>query len=172
MNWLGEIVQKNVGKNDIVLDLGCGIMQATTGIYDGKKSLKCKTILGVELVEKYLDRVKQHYPTVKMNVMDTDKFVDGSYDVVICLDVLEHLEMPYAMELLREMKRIARNKVLVYTPRNFDHNGDNVNNAWGMGENQLQHHHCLVTEKMLNDLGYRTVITKIDKNILGIWANE
>ena len=172
MNWLGKIIQSNIHKNDIVLDLGCGIMQATTGIYDGKKSLKCRTILGVEMVEKYLDKVKPYYPTVKLNVKDTNRFVDDSYDVVICLDVLEHLELQYAVELLKEMKRIARKKVIIYTPKSFDHNGDNISNAWGLGENHLQQHHCLVTEKILNDLGYRTAITEIDHNILGVWTNE
>ena len=30
MNWLGKLIQKHVNSNDTVLDLGCGIMQATT----------------------------------------------------------------------------------------------------------------------------------------------
>ena len=152
-----------------MLDLGCGIMQATTGIYDGKKSLKCKTILGVELVEKYLDKVKISYPTIKTDVLNTKIFHDESYDVVLCLDVLEHLKKDDMIFLLSEMKRITRKKVIVYTPKEFDSNGDNIHDAWGLGENKLQQHQCLVTENTLHDRGYSVKITDIDNNILGIY---
>lgn len=171
MNWLGKKIQKHIHKNDIVLDLGCGIMQATTGIYDGKKSIKCKTILGVELVEKYLDRVKFHYPTINLDVRHSNYFPDQSFDVVLCTDVLEHLPENDMIELLQDMRRIARKYVIVYTPKEFNHNGDNVENAWNMGENKLQQHQCLVSEELLNNLGYMTEITDIDHNIFGVWKN-
>lgn len=169
MNWLGKKISKYIHKNDIILDLGCGIMQATTGIYDGKKSIKCKTILGVELHDVYLDKVKLYYPTIKMNVLDIHRFVDNSYDVILCIDVLEHLELDDATYLLKQMKKIARRTVIIYTPREFDYNGDNTSNAWGLGENKLQGHKSLITEKLLNELGYHTEITDIDSNILGVY---
>jgi hypothetical protein len=74
------------------------------------------------------------------------------------------------MFVVRQMKRTARKHVIIYTPKEFDENGDNIHNAWNMGENKLQEHQCLVTEKMLNQLGYETEITNIDHNILGVWS--
>ena len=169
MNWMGEKIKKYVNKKDIVLDLGCGIMQATTGIYDGKKSLKCKTILGVELVEKYIDKVKYHYPTIRTDVRDTDLFMDDSYDVVICTDVLEHLPLTKSIDLLKEMKRITRHTVIIYTPKEYEENGDNVENAWNLGRNILQHHKCLITPEILKSEGYSVEVTKIDGNLFGVW---
>ena len=69
------------------------------------------------------------------------------------------------------MKQIARRKVIVYTPRNWDENGDNISNAWGLGHNDLQKHQCLVPIELLNNLGYKTQITEIDGNILGVYPN-
>ena len=37
MNWLGHVVQKYITIDDSVLDLGCGIMQATTNVLETTK---------------------------------------------------------------------------------------------------------------------------------------
>lgn len=168
MNWLGEIIKHHISKNDIVLDLGCGIMQATNDTIS-KGKIKCKTILGVELVPKYLDRIKDQYPTIKTNVLDTKLFIDNSFDVVLCLDVLEHLKLSDAVFVLNEMKRISRKKVIIYTPLEYKPNDQPENGAWGMGENVLQKHQCLITTNLLHDLKFKTQITKIDNNILGVY---
>ena len=185
MNWLGKLIKQHVDKTDTVLDLGCGIMQATTNILESRslrkpkgllkslvnreKNLECKTILGVELVDKYLDRIKIKYPTIKTDVRNTYLFVDNSFDVIICTDVLEHLVIDDAIKLLKEMKRIARKKVVIYTPLKWDSNGDNVENAWGMGENKLQSHKSIIPRGILHDLGYETLLTKTDGNIFGVY---
>ncbi len=170
MNWLGKKISKHISELDTVLDLGCGIMQSTTGIYDNKESMECRTILGVELVKKYLDKVKYHYPTIRSDVLHSDElFVDDSYDVVLCLDTLEHLDLGGAVYLLKEMKRIARRIVIIYTPLKFDKNGDNVDNAWGIGENELQKHNCLITPDILDKMGYKNEITEIEGNLFGVY---
>ena len=61
MNWLGHLVQKEVSIFDTVLDLGCGIMQATGG-------LQARSILGADLVDAYLDQIKKHVATVKISM--------------------------------------------------------------------------------------------------------
>ena len=186
MNWLGKLIKQHVDKNDTVLDLGCGIMQATTNILEVRslrkpkgllkslanreKTLECKTILGVELVDKYLDRIKTKYPTIKTDVRNTELFVDNSFDVVICTDVLEHLVVDDAIILLKEMKRIARKKVVIYTPLKWNSNGDNVENAWGMGENKLQGHKSVIPIDVLHNLSYTTTLTEIDGNIFGVYT--
>ena len=154
MNWLGDEIQKYVSHDDIVLDLGCGIMQATSDTIT-KGSLSCKTILGVEIVEKYVDRIKEKYPTIIGNVTDTSMFANDSFDVVICIDVLEHLEKEEALHVIGEMQRIARKHVIVYTPREFKANEENEDNAWGMGKNEYQLHKCLVDENNLTSLGFK-----------------
>jgi len=145
-------------------------MQATTDIYDGKKTMKCKTILGVELVEKYLDKVKFYYPTIKTDVLKApDLFMNNSYDVILCLDVLEHLNLSGSLYLLEQMKRITRHTVIVYTPLKFDENGDNIENAWNMGRNEFQKHKCLITSDHLDTLGYKHEVTETDGNLFGVY---
>ena len=40
-------------------------------------------------------------------------FKDGEFDVVSCLDVLEHLDPPDTIPALREMRRVAKRAVIV-----------------------------------------------------------
>lgn len=136
-NWLGGLIQKEITVNDTVLDLGCGIMQATYPV-------TCKSILGVDIWQKYLDFMKDKIPTVKMDMSEIDRFMDNSYDVVLCLDVLEHLEYDLALQVLDDMKDICRKKVIIYTPRHFDKNEQNPEGAWGLGENKHQQHISLI----------------------------
>jgi len=169
MNWLGKIVSSHIDKNDIVLDLGCGIMQATTGFLDGGKSVKCKTILGVELIEKYLDVIKKTYPTIKNDVRNTHLFMDDSFDVVLCIDIIEHLEPEDAHYLIDEMKRIARKKVIIYTPSKWITNEENIDNAWGLGENQYQKHLSYITPKEYEKMGFVVSFPEPDKNTFAVW---
>jgi len=153
MNWLGDSIQKHVRRNDIVLDLGCGIMQATSDTMSSG-SLSCSTILGVDIVEKYIDVIKKKYPTIVCSVTNTSIFSDRSFDVVLCIDVLEHLDLKDALYLISEMKRIARRSVIVYTPREFHSNEENEDDAWGMGSNPYQLHRCVLDEDTLMSLGF------------------
>jgi len=191
MNWLGRIIQNEIKSNDIVLDIGCGIMQATTDVlnnvkfgskryfadilnykmrYSLKGNLKCKSILGCDIWDKYLELISKRYPTVKLSTNELFKFVDNSYDVVICLDVLEHLELSTAMITLEQMKRIARKKVIIYTPSNWSKNEENVSNAWEMGNNPYQQHKCLISSDILERLGFNVSFPEPDKNTLGIFT--
>lgn len=190
MNWLGKIIQKEIKPDDIVLDLGCGIMQATTDVtnkdsrqarkifdklgYDMNHSLsgnlKCKTILGCDIWEPYLKVVSRRYPTIKLTMSELDKFIDNSYDVVMALDVLEHLKLEDAQAVIDHMKRITRSKVIIYTPSKLISNEENIDNAWNMGKNQYQIHQCFLEPDNLSALGFRVSFPEPDKNTLGIFT--
>jgi hypothetical protein len=43
-------------------------------------------------------------------------FTDGSFDTVLLIEVVEHLEHERAMALIHEAKRVARKRVIVSTP--------------------------------------------------------
>lgn len=161
-NWLGEIVQENITPEDIVLDLGCGIQQANDEI-------KCKYILGVDIWEVYLNHIKNNIPTCKISMDETDRFMDKSYDVVLCLDVVEHLEYDLALKVLDECKRIARRKVIIYTPNEFKNNDQLPEGAWGLGENKYQKHLCLIEKFDLLSRGY-TVDNPMGDGYLAVWV--
>ena len=184
MNWLGAIIQNYINSSDVVLDIGCGIMQATTDVIEkhpkpsifeklkGKKTipanLDCKMMVGVDIWGKYLEKNKDRYVVLKTNVENTGIFLDNSFDVVISLDVLEHIEEETSIRLLNEMERIARKKVIIYTPKQFELNEKNEENAWEMGENPFQLHKSLIKPEIFEKRGYKVIFPEPDKNTLAI----
>lgn len=187
MNWLGEIIQKHVSPEDTVLDLGCGIMQATTDSMTKTKGnggritkhlhsrppdvIKCKSLLGCELVEKYLDKAKNYFPVIKFDLNDLKSFElfrNKSFDVIICLDVIEHIEYQQALKIIGQMERIARKKIIIYTPSEFKSNEENVEDAWGLGENPFQEHKCFIPATRFESWGYRVSFPEPDKNTLAV----
>ena len=161
MNWLGEIVQRNTKQSDTVLDLGCGIQQAINNI-------KAKSVLGVDIWDVYLNEIKDNIQTVRISMSELDRFMDKSYDLVICLDVVEHLEKELALKVLDECKRICRRMVIIYTPSEFKDNMGAVENAWDLGYNEHQKHLCLLDMTDFKSRGYSTSMVT-DNGILATW---
>lgn len=180
MNWLGEIVQKHVLPNYTVLDIGCGIMQATTDSLTKTKkrrftnmpdNIKCKSLLGLDITNKYLEVAKKYFPVMKFdirNIKSFDVFMDKSFDVVMALDVLEHVEEQTALRIMGQMERIARKKIIIYTPSKFETNEEHVEEAWGLGSNPFQEHHCFITASRFERLGYNVTMPPPDRNTLAI----
>ena len=150
INRVGNTIQTSIGLDDTVLDLGCGIMQAS---YD----LRCKSILGVDIHKPYIQKISELWPTVQLGLDELDRFVDKSYDVVIALDILEHLDKSMIRIVLENMKRICRKKVIIFTPSIFKDNKEAVKDSWGMGECNYQEHKCLVPKELLSELGYEVI---------------
>jgi 2-polyprenyl-3-methyl-5-hydroxy-6-metoxy-1,4-benzoquinol methylase len=161
MNWLGELIQKDVTSNDTVLDLGCGIMSATDGMI-------CKSVLGVDVFEKYLNHIKSDYNTVRLSMNETDRFMDKSYDIVLCLDVLEHLDHELSKHILNECVRIARKKVIIFTPSIHKDNSDAENNAWGLGKCSYQKHISVTDINDLLTLGFKVKDPMDDNSYYGV----
>ena len=192
MDWLGKIIQKHVNSQDTVLDLGCGIMKSTTDILEvidrdkysnlawkkrkiihflqnSPKIIQCKSLLGCDIWPKYLDISKQYFSVVKLGMGELDRFVDNSFDVVLCIDVLEHLSLDDAISAIEHMKRIARKTVMIYTPSKFETNEEHVENVWNLGKNQFQRHQCFLNPDKLKELGFMISFPEPDKNTLAIF---
>lgn len=190
MNWLGEIIQNNVMPYHTVLDIGCGIMQATTDsltktqkhgnklsrklgtVINMSDNLRCKSLLGCDITEKYLDKAKKYFPVIKLDLRNSNNlniFMNKSFDVVMCLDVLEHIEYNTSIKIIGHMERIARKKIIIYTPKVFEENtNENIENAWDMGENQYQKHISWISPDRLKSWNYRVSFPEPDKNTLAI----
>jgi len=161
MNWLGDIVQRHVTSSDTLLDLGCGIMFPSDEV-------TCKAIVGVDVFPRYLEHIRDRCCTIRLGLDETDRFADNSYDVVICLDVLEHLDKPLAITVLRECIRICRKFAIVFTPVEFSDNEQEEEGAWGLGPNEYQRHVCLITSTDLSYHGYK--VTEINDGLLGVFS--
>ncbi|MFX1387170.1 MAG: oligosaccharide flippase family protein, partial [Promethearchaeota archaeon] len=100
-----------------ILDVGCG---SDSPIKQFSKKLYC---VGVDMYEPWLDKAKKlkiHNEYYKMNVLKIDeKFEENSFDCVIALDLIEHLTKKEGIVLLEKMKKIAKKRVIIFTPNEF-----------------------------------------------------
>ena len=156
MKTLKELVRQHVNKDDSVVDFGCGIQNHTL-------DLQCKSYLGVDAYTPYLEKVRFR-PTLKMDIAYCDPFfIDKSYDVVLCLDVIEHLEMNQAVIVLNTFKRIASKKVVIFTTDGFVKQEDG--HGWGSNNPEWQKHRCGFSQNDLTNLGF-----KVTKELGGLFA--
>lgn len=87
MNWFGDFVQTQIDPENTVLDLGCGIMQATLDVLPAypKTKLQCKRLLGVDVYQPYLDFLKaKGIETLRHDLTQLPlPLKDKSFDVVL-----------------------------------------------------------------------------------------
>lgn len=158
MNWLGRMVAKEIEPTDTVLDLGCGNL-ITTGRLGAIH-------LAVDAFLPYLDAIKASGPTM-LSVLPgaVHRFPDKSYDVVLLLDVIEHLPEECHEEVILGAERIARKRVMVYSPEGMM--PQEAWDAWDLGYNEYQRHVSATSAGAFEPRGY--AITKhTSKNDNGI----
>jgi len=172
MNWVGDLVQKYVEPEDTVLDIGCGIMQAildTCPTYPSTR-LRCRYLVGADIYEPYLEFLKKRgIEVLHLDLRYALPFHPKSFDVILLLDVLEHLSIEKADKLVLEATRIAKRKVIVLTPVDFQPNLNGVSDTFpyqGFGENIYQLHLSLVTRDWLEERGFKVVVPHIPKDAI------
>ena len=109
-------VKHYLGKNILtVLDVGCGtgdLMKAFGEQYSYK--------VGLDGFQPYLDICKERKVYNKVVLHDASDlplpFPDKSFDMVMAIRFIEHLEKPKVHKLLSEFERIARKRVLLCVP--------------------------------------------------------
>jgi SAM-dependent methyltransferase len=108
-------LQKELKNCKSVLDLGCGLMSPI--IY-------CKEIeysIGVEIYKPYLDESKKkkiHTEYLNKRIEEI-MFPDNSFDSVLLIEVLEHLNKETGIEILKKIEKIARKKIIITTPGGY-----------------------------------------------------
>ncbi|MEK7450736.1 MAG: class I SAM-dependent methyltransferase [Patescibacteria group bacterium] len=146
--------QITIDKSTKILDVGCG--RGDIALYLGRNS---EEAIGIDYSKEAIelaDSIKENFPLairkkVHFKVMNikTLSFPDNYFDVVICIDVLEHLYKDEVKQAMREIKRVLKNNGVL-----FVHTG---------------------TNRILHDYTYRyyiyplnKLITKIDSFIRGV----
>jgi hypothetical protein len=134
-----------------VLDIGTGLM-------DSLADSPCKTRIGLDAHRPYLE----HRPipdVVPVNASATELellFVPGAVDLVTMIDVIEHFDRDAAVDVLAQARRVARRRVVVFTPRGeFPQSGYD---AFGMGGEEYQRHRSTWEPGDFADLGMSVVI--------------
>lgn len=109
-------VKRCLGENILtVLDVGCGSgdpMRAFGQRYSYK--------VGLDAFQPYLDICKERRIYDEVVLHDANNlplpFADKSFDMVIAIRFIEHLERKKAYKLLAEFERIARKRILLCVP--------------------------------------------------------
>ena len=117
LSWTDPIVRSVDPDTQTVLDVGSGSGQPLDIINRRKRFFS----IGVDSFEPYLSETRKrgiHTAVVKANALKLP-FADQSFDTVLCLQVIEHLEKHRGSELLEELERVARRQLIVTTPNGF-----------------------------------------------------
>jgi ubiquinone/menaquinone biosynthesis C-methylase UbiE len=121
-------LEKAVGRCATLLDVGCG---SDSPIRNFSKKMEC---VGVDAFGPSIERSQKkgiHSRYVKGDVLDIDRlFPPKSFDCVLASDLIEHLERKEGERLLRKMERLAKKKVVVFTPNGFLRQEGFENNPW------------------------------------------
>jgi SAM-dependent methyltransferase len=97
-----------------LLDVGCGL----GGVGRVIKRHRDIYSVGVDAYLPYLEHCRETQSHDKLVQRDVRKltFESKSFDVVLCKEVIEHLEKSEAYELIHKMEDIARKRMIITTP--------------------------------------------------------
>lgn len=100
-----------------VLDVGCGSNSPLAKIQ------KTFYSVGFDIFEPSIQKSKKmkiHDEYKIGNLLKMNKyFKPKSFDTVVALDVIEHFEKNDGWELLKQMEKVAKKKVIIFTPFGF-----------------------------------------------------
>ena len=100
---------------DSVLDSGCG----PNSLIQFSKNIKYS--VGVEAFGPYFNEAKKrkiHSKCIKGRIQDV-KFARKSFDAVIMIEVLEHMDKKDGLEALRKASKWAKKKIIITTPNGY-----------------------------------------------------
>ena len=101
-----DLVEKHAGSQ--ILDIGCG-----HGVNCKELNSRGFRCVGIEANEEYAREAQKYVEAYHMNAEKLD-FPNKSFDTVIMLEVLEHLEHPY--KALEEIVRVTRRNLILSVP--------------------------------------------------------
>ena len=128
-----------------VLDVGCG---AQSPISPFSAELNATGLDGhLPAIQASKNR-HIHARYLLMRLQDVARGIrDKSFDCVLCCDVIEHFEKEESRVFVRELERIARKRVLLFTPNGFVPQGP-------LDGNPFQIHRCGWDTDELQSLEY------------------
>jgi len=124
-----KLLNKHTSECKNVLDVGCGNNSPV-------QFLKDKSIykIGVDAFEPSIkdSQIKKfHNEYHKLNIMELEKkFLENSVDCVLANDIIEHLNKDDGEKLIKMIEKIARKKVIIFTPNGFLEQSPYNNNIW------------------------------------------
>lgn len=142
-SWL-EIAKRELSGCASILDLGCGYNTPLQHM-----GLTAK-LTGVEVFHPYLTESKKkalHHEYIHANLNELE-LPAQSYDAVFASEVIEHMDYPDGIALLKKMERWARRTVVITTPNGMVYQD-------GYDSNPYQRHRSAWYAGQLRSEGYR-----------------
>lgn len=133
-----------------ILDVACGLSLKS-------QYMKADIRVGVDIYRPYLQKIDAQVPftTVVADVRKLDDvFIEKSFDIVLMLDIIEHLEKDESMALLQTAERLAKVAVIIETPEGFVPQNIDI---WGHGGDEFQTHRCGWEKAELEGLGFKVI---------------
>lgn len=150
-------------------DHGESLLSLCCGIGFELNNLNTQNVVAIDIAPQYLAKVKDRCPQANTVCSDSLEYMkaqpDSSMDVISIIDGIEHMDKKTGRELIKQMKRVARKKILLFTPQGRTEDGylrNEPHNAWGIeGADHFQTHKSGWTEDELTELGF-TIVEKVD----------
>lgn len=139
----GEIVS--------ILDVACGLSFKS-------KFMDAQIRVGVDIYEEYFKHIESEVPyvVIKHDVRKLEEiFVPKSFDIVIALDIIEHLEKEEALAMIAYCEQIAKKAVILETPKGYVPQNMDIQ---GHGGHEWQTHRCGWEVEELEGMGYNVVV--------------
>lgn len=154
-------LQRELQDCSTVLDVACG---SESPLLRVKKTFASH---GVDIHQPSIQRSKNkniHDEYTLGNISKLEKyFKPKSFDAVIALDVIEHFPKNEAYELIKDLEKIAKKKVILLTPNGFYPQD-------GYDSNPYQVHKSGWSKKDLGRIGYKLYGLRGIKYLRGDYA--
>jgi SAM-dependent methyltransferase len=137
------------GTCETLLDVGCGSNSPIQHL-----SPRLRHTVGIDAFAPAIDSSRALGIHDEYYLMDALKigeyFHPRSFDCVLASDLVEHLNEQDGLNLISQMEKIARKKVIIFTPNGYLTQGEYYNNP-------LQKHLSGWTPRQMRSLGYHVI---------------
>ncbi len=133
-----------------ILDVACGLSLKS-------QYLEADIRVGIDIYKPYLEKIdaKVPYVTVCQDILKLDQlFLPKSFDLILMLDIVEHLEKEDSLKLIQMAEKIAKVAVVIETPEGFIPQDIDI---WGHGGDEFQTHRCGWEIKEFDEMGYQSI---------------
>ena len=133
-----------------MLDVGCGISLQS-------QYFDVQIRVALDAYRRYLMNIRSTVPYVPIHANAqsiAELFPPNSFDVVLLADVIEHLSKPESAHLLSLAHVVAKEYVVVSTPRGYTPQDIDI---WKLGGDHYQTHRCGWTAEELEASLYKVI---------------
>ena len=155
---VAEKLLKSCGKVKLVADIGCG-----RGIFFDKLQKKGLQVIGMDPSMVIVNSRKS--PFIVQGTCDNTPFANDLFDVVFCLDVLEHIPEKLISDSLRELYRISK-KYLIISAASHEDIVENLKvhvsvKPYPEWEKIISKHFKIITSEMIHSITYPNRTAKL-----------